>query len=65
MINANFNTPLINKGSTLLRLKKYDEANKCFDLVMKQQPRNLLVLLGKGVSLYESRKFEDALRLFS
>jgi len=36
MINANFNTPLLNKGSTLLRMKRYDEANKCFDIVMKQ-----------------------------
>ena len=64
MINANFNTPLLNKGSTLLRLKRYEDANKCFDVVLKSQPKNAMVLLGRGVSLYETKKFEESLGYF-
>lgn len=32
---------------------------------MKHQPKNIQVLLGKGISLYETKKYEQAALLLS
>ena len=55
---------LINKANTLIRLKKFEFANKCFEYISKVQPENLTVLIGKGIIAFETKQIEDAFKFF-
>lgn len=64
MIDANSNTPLLNKACTLLAMKEFDDAYECFNMVYKYLPVNPIVLLGRGIYFYEKKKYEEALGEF-
>jgi tetratricopeptide (TPR) repeat protein len=51
-------------GRTYIATGKYDEAVKCFDWVLEQNPNNAEAWNGKGTALTASEKSEDAIACF-
>jgi len=52
---------MVNKGSTLIDLERYEESIKYFDKVLEIQPNNITALVNKGVALQELKKYEEAM----
>ncbi|HYA33723.1 MAG TPA: tetratricopeptide repeat protein, partial [Candidatus Bathyarchaeia archaeon] len=53
-----------NKGVTLSRLGRYDEAIACYDKALELDPRLVSAWTGKGVSLYHLGHYEEAIACY-
>jgi len=56
---------LCSHGTTLLRLKKFDDALRQFDATLKVNSNNEVALTSKGQVFIAQGKFDDALRQFN
>ena len=52
---------LFDKGAALGKQGKYEEAEKCYDEVIKIDPKYAKAWFNKGVALFNQRKFEEAI----
>lgn len=55
---------LFNKGISLSILGKYEEANSCFDGILKIEPRDEEAWLHKGIVLGELNRHDEAIKCF-
>ena len=62
--NAKDATVWYNKGVTLGKLGRYEEAIKCFDKVLEIAPKNALVWNSKGLALHNLGRYEEAIKCF-
>ena len=64
-LNVNGNTDAyFGKGLALFYQEKYDEAIRCYDIVLKTYPDDINTWMGKGAALYYQDRFEEALRCY-
>jgi len=55
---------LCNKGISLFALGKYEEANSCFDNILKIEPHDAEAWLNKGIIFGELNNYDEAIKCF-
>ena len=56
--------PCWTRGSALIAVEEYKEAEKCIDVVLGRDPNNVAAMQRKGVILKGMGQYDDAMRYF-
>jgi tetratricopeptide (TPR) repeat protein len=63
--NTNFNVNHLKKAYDFCNDEKYDKALQQFDLVLKEDPKNIIVLIDKGVTLQNLGNIQKSISLYN